>query len=126
MSETNAIIPEELLEQVAAHKRLWTESERSQSEWAKLQRLSGQVPRDGNAMSLDPLTADNTPPTELSMTLRELEQSLTEIKQAQQAIQANEDEIEAINSKYRTAIILAALGAVVIIILLISVIVSAM
>lgn len=125
MSEANAVIPEELLGYVADRKRLWAESERSQSDLTNLQKLSHQVPQEANAVPLDPLSAENTPPAELSDTVRELEQTVQEIQRHQRDIQAQEDEIEAINSRYRMFVYAAIALVIVLIVVLAFVVISA-
>lgn len=105
MPNATIVIPTELMEPVQRRQAIWSQFDQSQHERDALQQLAKEVPTEVQVESMAALTAEATPDLELHAALQNLKTSVAGIQQLQGAIRTAEDEIAAINSRYRLFII---------------------
>lgn len=120
MSNATISIPDELMEPVQRRQALWSQFDQSQRDRDALQQLAKDVPTEVSVEPMAALTAEATPVLELQAAVQSLKASVADIQQLQGAIQGAEDEITAINSRYRLFII----GIIVVVVILLIFLVS--
>lgn len=116
MSNATISIPDELMESVQRRQALWSQFDQSQRDRDALQQLAKDVPTEVQTEPMAALTAEATPDLELHAAVLSLKTSVADIQQLQGAIQGAEDEIAAINNRYRLFII-GIIAAVVILLM---------
>jgi len=117
---SDILIPNDLQPLVQERRMLWSQYDQSQSDKTELQQLAKHAPAEVQAEALPRLTSAGTPAEELFAAVRGLKQSVASIEQVQAAIQAAENEIEAINTRFRNMMIGGAMGLMILIVLVVA------
>lgn len=117
---SDILVPTDLQPLAQERRMLWSEFDQSQADKTALQELAKHVPKEVEAESLKLLTSAGTPAQELFAAARGLKQSVANIEQVQAAIQAAENEIQAINTRFRNMMAGGAIGLVILIVIVVA------
>lgn len=117
---SDILIPTDLQPLAQERRILWSGFDQSQADKTDLQQLAKHVPSEVEAEALPLLTSAGTPAEELFAAVRGLKQSVANIEQVQDAIQSAENEIEAINARFRSIVTWAILGGIAVVIVLLA------
>jgi hypothetical protein len=85
MAESEIIIPLEILQLIDEHRQLVRDKATSSSKIDNLEGFAPRVPARNSAQALSPLTAENTPISELNAVLQQLPYALSQIDQLEEA-----------------------------------------
>lgn len=118
MSENTILLPPEIEEAVNKRNQIWATLDRDESEASRLRGMKNKIENRETVADIEPLTADHSPPEELSAAIKKVEHELAEATRLQQSIKSSEQEIRTIEEGYRTAMTWLVIGIIILIVIL--------
>lgn len=114
MAGSGVVITKSINQLISERGEIWDRFEKSQSQAAKLQKLSGKIPAGEAADIPLPLTSEDTPAAETRAALEQLEEELAKISQAQTSIQQHRAEIAQLEKQQKIIMAVAALAVIIV------------